>query len=69
MCPPSSLTPSSCLVGYEVKDNLSVMKGHRSLGDHTYTQSNIAVTGQQHVFLTEADPQSWGWELVTLGIP
>lgn len=57
------------LFGNEVKKNLSVMKGHRSPGNRTPTRSNIAVTGQQRVFLTVADPQSWGRELMILGIP
>lgn len=56
-------------VGYEVKKNASVMKGRRSSGNHSYTQRNIAVTGQQQVFLTEADPQMWGQQLMILGVP
>ena len=70
-CPSSStllLQGSSCPAGYEVKESVSVMKGHRPLGNHMYTQSNIAATGQQQV-LTEADPQRWSWKLMIPGIP
>lgn len=59
---------SPCPVGDEVKENVSVMKDHRSSGKRTYPQSHTAVTRQQHVFLTEADPQSWGQKLRILGI-
>lgn len=62
------LQGSPCHVGDEVKENVSVMKGHRSSGKYTYPQSHTAVTRQQHVFLTEADPQSWGRTLRILGI-
>ena len=68
--PSSSTLPvhgSSCPAGYETKENVSVMKGHRSPGTHMYSQSNIAVSGQQ--VLMEMDPQRWGWKLIILEIP
>lgn len=65
--PALPLHGSFCPVSFEGKDSSSVMKGRGSSGNHTFTQSNIAVAGQQHVLLTEADPQSWGQELVILG--
>lgn len=55
----------SCPVGYEVKEDASVMKGLGSLGNHSHTQSNIAVAGQQQ----EADPQRLGPEAYNTGIP